>query len=140
MPEKIRIKVNRAVCSGCLSCMTTCSMFNEGYASLSAARVQVELSPFEGTNKITICQQCAKPKCMAACPEEAISRNDAGVMVVDYARCISCKLCVDACPFSAMFWNPIDGKVTKCIQCNGLVFNPPTFNPSLWPWRTPMTH
>jgi len=119
MSEKIRIKVNRDVCSGCLSCMTTCSMVNEQYASLAGARVQVALNPFGGTHEITICRQCAKPKCAEACPEDAISRNEAGVMIIDYSRCTQCKLCIEACPFHAMFWNPISEKVIKCEQCHG---------------------
>jgi carbon-monoxide dehydrogenase iron sulfur subunit len=119
MPDKIRIKVNRNVCSGCLSCMTTCSMTNEKYASLAGSRVQVELSPFGGTHQITICQQCTKPKCMEACPENAISVNEASVKVIDYDKCTQCKLCIPACPFHAMFWNPISNKVIKCEQCGG---------------------
>ena len=120
MTDKIRIKVNRNVCSGCLSCMTTCSMTNEKYSSLAGARIQVELSPFGGMNKITICQQCVKPKCMEACPEDAISRDpEIGYMLIDYSKCTVCKACIAACPFHAMFWNPIDEKVMKCELCHG---------------------
>jgi Fe-S-cluster-containing hydrogenase component 2 len=99
--------------------MTVCSMTNESYASLSGARVVVTLNPFESTNQITVCRQCAKPSCAEACSEGAISRDDAGVMVVDYARCTSCWLCIDACPFHAMLFNPISKKVIKCELCHG---------------------
>jgi len=119
MPDKIRIKTNKNVCSGCLSCMTTCSMYNEHYSSLAGSRVQITLSPFGGTNVITICQQCTKPKCMEACPENAISRHPDGYMVIDYDKCTSCKLCIPACPFHAMFWNPITEVPIKCELCHG---------------------
>jgi Fe-S-cluster-containing hydrogenase component 2 len=99
--------------------MTVCSMFNERYASLSGARVQVVLSPFEGSQEITMCRQCAKPKCAEACPEAAISRHAEHYMTIDYERCTACRDCIAACPFQAMFWNPISGKVIKCELCHG---------------------
>lgn len=119
MSEKIHIKVDRNVCSGCLSCMTICSMVNESYASLTGARVQVELDPFGGTPQITICRQCTEAPCAEACPEGAITRDPAGYLVVDYDRCTYCRACVEACPFQAMFWNSISEKVIKCEQCHG---------------------
>jgi len=99
--------------------MTVCSMANEQYASLSGSRVVVSLNLFGSTNEITVCRQCAKPSCAEACPEGAISRDAAGVMVVDYTRCTSCWLCIDACPFHAMLFNPISNKVVKCELCHG---------------------
>jgi carbon-monoxide dehydrogenase iron sulfur subunit len=117
--EGIRIRINRHVCSGCLSCMTVCSMVNESYASLSGSRVQVALSPFGGSQEITLCRQCAKPWCAEACPEGAISRHPEGYMTVEYELCSECRACIDACPFHAMFWNPISAKVIKCELCHG---------------------
>ena len=119
MPKRICIKVNRHVCSGCLSCMTTCSMVNESYASLVAARIQVALSPFGGTHKINICRQCAKAACLEACPEGALTRAPDGCLVIDYDRCTGCRACIEACPFDAIFWNPISEQVIKCELCHG---------------------
>jgi len=115
----MRIKVNPSVCSGCLSCMTVCSMVNESYASLSGARVQVELNPFGGTHRITICVQCTRAACAEACSEGAINRDPIGLLIIDDERCTACRACVEACPFQAMFWNPISQKVIKCELCGG---------------------
>ena len=117
MSKKIRIKIDRNACSGCLSCMTTCSMVHESYASLSAARVQIGLRPFDGPHEITLCRQCTQASCQEACPEGAIVRDTGGFLVVDYDRCTGCQACIEACPFGAMFWNPISEKVIKCELC-----------------------
>lgn len=119
MENIIRIRVNKKMCSGCLSCVTTCSMVKEAYSSLSAGRVQVELIPFGSYNEIVICRQCAKHPCLTACPEGAIYRNDDDVVIIDYGLCTDCKVCIEACPFNAMFWNPISEKVIKCDLCGG---------------------
>lgn len=119
----LRIKVIHKDCSGCLSCMTVCSMANESYASLSGARVQVELHPFEGIHRITICRQCAQAACEKACPVGAIQRQADDLLVVDHERCTAmtdgCRACIDKCPFHAMFWNAISERVMKCELCGG---------------------
>ena len=117
--EVIRIKVDPSVCSGCLSCVTTCSMRHEQYVSLSAGRVQVTLRPFEIRHQIDICRQCAKHPCLVACPEGAIYRDEQDTVRIDDALCTQCRLCMQACPFDAIFWNPISEKVIKCDLCLG---------------------
>ena len=117
--QTVRIKVREQDCHGCLSCMTVCSMVNESFASLTGARVQVELSPFGGVHRIAICRQCAQAACVKACPEDAITRHADGYLTVDYDRCTGCRACVKACPFGAMFWNPISERVIKCELCQG---------------------
>ncbi|HIC89255.1 MAG TPA: 4Fe-4S dicluster domain-containing protein, partial [Anaerolineae bacterium] len=34
-------------------------------------------------------------------------------------RCTGCRACIEACPFHAMFWNPISQQVIKCELCHG---------------------
>jgi Fe-S-cluster-containing hydrogenase component 2 len=100
--------------------MTTCSMANEQYASLTGSRIRVDLSPFRDTHRITHCPQCIKAACMEACPEGAISRDpEGGHLILDYGLCTGCLACIEACPLDAMFWNPISERVIKCELCGG---------------------
>ncbi|WP_449370319.1 NADH-quinone oxidoreductase subunit NuoB [Thiomonas sp.] len=39
--------------------------------------------------------------CVAACPAAAITRNEAGAVQLDYARCVGCQICTEVCPQGA---------------------------------------
>ena len=49
----------------------------------------------------TSCQHCTVPACLAVCPTEAIVRREDGIVIQNNEECIGCKLCIDACPYSA---------------------------------------
>ena len=57
---------------------------------------------------------------MNVCPVKAIYRDeDLNRVMVDYDKCIGCRSCVTVCPFGAMSFNAIDGRVFKCDVCDG---------------------
>lgn len=117
--EIIKIVVNKKVCSGCLSCVTTCSIQHESYVSLKGGRVQIHLSPFGSTHEIKICRHCSNPLCLEACSSGALSLDELGLVHVDDNLCDGCRECIEACPFEAIFWNPISEQVIKCDLCGG---------------------
>ncbi len=53
-----------------------------------------------------MCQHCAAPPCRDVCPTHATFRRADGIVLVDRHRCIGCRYCVMACPFSARFFTP----------------------------------
>jgi Fe-S-cluster-containing dehydrogenase component len=51
------------------------------------------------------CMHCENPPCKKACDlinVNAISKNDDGVVLIDYDKCIGCKYCIAACPYGAI--------------------------------------
>ena len=84
------------------------------------ARIKVMKWEQEGIYVPMSCQQCQDAPCQNICPVKAISRDEelARVMV-DYDKCIGCRLCVAVCPFGAMSFNVIDRQVLKCDLCDG---------------------
>ncbi len=117
-------------CVGCLRCELACSEFNDGKASPSISRIKVSrninLGPNGGTwvhGLITqdICKQCPHPvPCANACPNDAIVMADStNVRVVDPKKCIGCKMCLRACPWDMMSFDPETEKATKCFLCGG---------------------
>ncbi len=58
---------------------------------------------------------------MDACPSEAISKNENGIVLVEEKLCTGCKLCLTACPISALQFNIEKSIVEKCTLCPHLV-------------------
>jgi Fe-S-cluster-containing hydrogenase component 2 len=66
------------------------------------------------------CAQCESAPCKAICPAKAISRDEPlSRVIVDYDRCIGCRMCIAICPFGCMSFDSIHKRVFKCELCNG---------------------
>ena len=100
-------------CMGCHACEVACKQEHGLNVGPRLIRV-IEKSP----DFIPVyCRQCAKPPCRDACPVEAITRNDEGIVVIDEERCIGCRDCIDACPFGAMQFEDRREVAVKCDLC-----------------------
>lgn len=107
-------------CSGCLSCVTTCSQANQKVSGLSSSRIHVDLAPFSGRYTPEVCLQCQEAPCAEACPVGAIRMHPTqGYWDIDYETCIGCKQCIAACPLGVMFYDPVNEQVIKCHTCHG---------------------
>lgn len=117
-------------CTGCMRCATTCSTYNMGATSLTKSCIHVARHEGHAITHIDeeddlvfqalTCQQCEIPVCQKVCPSGAIERNrSTGAITVNHDRCIRCKMCMDACPFGAILYNPNKRQVIKCELCGG---------------------
>jgi Fe-S-cluster-containing dehydrogenase component len=67
--------------------------------------------------RVHLCRHCIEPDCAAVCPEEAITRRDDGIVILDEAACTACRLCIDACPFDAIVFDSDADAARKCNLC-----------------------
>ncbi len=107
-------------CTGCKLCELACSLRHEGECNPDLSRIRIIDWNNQGIYLPVSCQQCEDGSCMAVCPKDAIYRDDKlDRVMVDYDRCISCKMCISACPFGAIRFDENRGKIIRCDLCDG---------------------
>jgi len=107
-------------CTGCRLCELVCSVKHEGASNPARSRIKVVKQEWEGGYVPLSCQQCLEAPCLAVCPARAISRDESlNRVVIDYDRCIKCRMCVAVCPFGAIGFDTVAEKVIKCDLCDG---------------------
>jgi len=70
------------------------------------------------------CLHCEQAACVTVCPTGAsYKRAEDGIVLVDYDKCIGCKLCSWACPYGAREYDEHQGVMKKCTLCVDRVYN-----------------
>ncbi len=92
-------------CVGCQACTVACITENKlppGVVYRPVTTEEKGTYPNVARNFLPRpCMQCEKPPCVNVCPVNATYKRADGIVVIDYDRCIGCRYCLTACPYSA---------------------------------------
>jgi tetrathionate reductase subunit B len=109
-------------CFGCHGCEVACKAENDvplgryirqtiyhdhTRADGAVARIMVPMA----------CQHCEDAPCIKACPCGAMEKGAGGSVQVNYDRCSGHGACVEACPYGAIYMDPVANQAFKCHNC-----------------------
>lgn len=107
-------------CTGCQACVVACQVENnvpatgpreaEKGRAISWLRVAASSHGEHGTRPAlnlspVPCMHCANPPCATVCPVQATQIDGEGLVAQVYPRCIGCRYCTTACPYTVRQFN-----------------------------------
>lgn len=99
--------IDLAACDGCGVCAQVCSTTHyvppdREWLRVYRMRDSAAAAPYWLPRP---CFHCDDPPCTRVCPVGATFKRDDGIVLIDNTRCIGCRFCMAACPYSARTFN-----------------------------------
>ena len=108
MPDRKWVMViDLSKCDGCKACTTTCNKAHDTPPDREWIRV-FKMQDGKDTPPYFFpkpCFHCDKPPCTKVCPVNATFKRQDGIVLIDNERCIGCRFCIAACPYSTRYFN-----------------------------------
>ncbi|MGB2605327.1 MAG: 4Fe-4S dicluster domain-containing protein [Candidatus Sulfotelmatobacter sp.] len=116
------ILVDITKCIGCRSCEQACKQIHGFPTDTETKLSPTALTVVEDHGDRFVrrmCMHCQDPACASACLVGALKKTPAGPVTYDAAKCIGCRYCLVACPFSVprYEWSKLVPFVKKCDFC-----------------------
>ena len=106
-------------CNGCQACEIACREENnipvggpaasKEHRTISWMQVRTEVHgkwPDVQARAVPMpCMHCDRPPCVRVCPTGATMIDSEGLVGQIYPRCIGCRYCANACPYTVKFFN-----------------------------------
>ncbi|MAE84429.1 MAG: hydrogenase [Flammeovirgaceae bacterium] len=105
--RKFVMVVDLAKCRNARKCQSSC---NKNHY-ITGENAWIKIYKMQETEKTapywqpTLCQHCDQPPCVKVCPVDATFKRRDGIVLIDNNRCIGCRFCMAACPYSVRIFN-----------------------------------
>jgi len=142
----IGVLVDLTRCMGCRSCQVACKAWNDNPGEETVCWGTYENPPQLSPNTWTRvkftetydnygdlkwvmhkfqCLHCLTPACASVCPVQVHQKTETGAVIYEEGKCIACRSCTAACPFSVPKIDWEDGlpEITRCRFCFDRVSN-----------------
>lgn len=111
MAKFVRV-IDTKRCMGCRACVAACAAENHFVPGAPwNVMIEYEMGSFPAVKKVfnTMgCMHCDQPACKTVCDSigvRAISKNEFGIVLIDYEKCIGCGYCNAICPYGVPQYN-----------------------------------
>ena len=99
--------IDLAACNGCGQCALACAKTHfiptdREYLRIFKLQESSDTAPYWFPRP---CFHCDNPPCTRVCPVGATFKREDGIVLIDNERCIGCRFCMAACPYSARVFN-----------------------------------
>jgi Fe-S-cluster-containing dehydrogenase component len=128
--RKFVMVIDLSRCKNLKKCQTACNKMHY----VSEGQNWIKVYPMQDGDATapywqpTMCLHCNEPPCVKVCPVDATFKRGDGIVLVDNERCIGCRFCMAACPYSARVFNwdkPILPKEATTMQYSPETSCPP---------------
>jgi Fe-S-cluster-containing dehydrogenase component len=122
MAEQTYLIIDLDRCWGCKSCKVACEM-EHGLAAGDGCVDVVRIEGLDSQGKLhcdyvpVLCQHCADPACLKACPVGAIIRDAQGLVLIDAQLCMGCGNCAKSWPLRGRGLTARN-EMRKAVKCN----------------------
>ena len=118
---KLGFLVDLDLCMGCKGCEVACKVENKVPLHTWRLRVKyVDVGTYPETKRTFTplrCNHCEDAPCERICPVSALHYLENGIVNIDKDRCIGCAGCMMACPYGAIYMDPVTNTADKCTYC-----------------------
>lgn len=127
IPNKKFVMVfDLAKCDGCKVCTVACQDMHYTESDREWIKVYT-MKDSETTAPYYFpkpCFHCDNPPCTKVCPVNATFKRQDGIVLVDNERCIGCRSCMAACPYSTRFFNWSRPSAKEIAATKDIVYSP----------------
>ncbi len=118
---RIGFAIDNRACIGCHACTVACKSEHDVPIGVNRTWVKyIEKGEFPHNRRsfsVQRCNHCEDAPCVEICPVTSLFKRPDGIVDFDSDRCIGCKACMQACPYDALYLDPVTHTAAKCNYC-----------------------